>query len=209
MRADFGSPRLSQDKCIIAKKRRERTRRFCVNCRNSIVGCLTPNDRAEGSPVGEQTRSTESAMSVDPVGRAGRPKCRGRSTEIAESVDRGTPSRSTETPKSVDQNRQGSRVIARRRSRYRYDDIRHRCWRLRFPLFAKSGKSYGPIIRIRARSHCLRPDVQSFRKSTLFNAQRHRTESRTSGSALSHQRLSQVTPATRRGRTSNSEKLHQ
>ena len=155
----------------------------------------------DGSPGGGPTRSTESAKSVNPVGRVGRPKCR---------------SRSTEKLKSVDQNRQGSRVVARRRPRYRHIDFRNQYGRLRFPLFAKSGKLYRPIIRIRARSHCLRPDVQSFRKSTRFNANgiglkvapvgRH---CRTSNSKKLHQRLSLVTPATRRGRTSNSEKLHQ
>ena len=108
------------------------------------------------------------------------------------------------------------RVIASRRSRYRFIDIHHRFGRLRFPLFAKSGKSYGPIIRIRARSHCLRPDVRSFQKApvSMLNGIELKVapvglHCRTSDSEKSHQRLSQVTPATRRGRTSNSEKLHQ
>ena len=52
-------------------------------------------------PGGRQSRSTESAESVDRSDAIGPPKSPGRSTEISKSVDRDTPSRWTENAKGV------------------------------------------------------------------------------------------------------------
>ena len=99
---------------------REKTEASPLPDKGVSVLLIRPLAGIGGSPEGSRSRSTESAMSVDPAGRVGRPKCCSRSTEKSKSVDRGTPSRSTESPKSVDRKRQGGRESATRSTRPPY-----------------------------------------------------------------------------------------